>query len=66
VEESPSTVTWIRSGRCDTGSCVEVAFVGDEIAVRNSTEPDGRVVTFTRNEWQAFLGGVADGEFQLR
>jgi Domain of unknown function (DUF397) len=59
-----SVPTWVRSGRCESSGCVEVAFVGEEIAVRNSTQPDGPVVRFTKDEWRAFLGGVLDGEFQ--
>jgi hypothetical protein len=62
---SESSLTWVRSRRCDSSSCVEAALVGDEIAVRNSQDPDGPVVVFSRDEWRAFLGGVQDGDFQF-
>jgi hypothetical protein len=46
------------------GNCVEVAGLPDgEIGVRNSRDPDGAVLRFTPDEWQAFLGGVRNGEF---
>ena len=53
-----------RSGpNCD--NCVEVAFVDGAIAVRDSTRPDGPVLLFTQEEWDAFVGGAKDGEFDL-
>ena len=65
MSESQSTVTWVRSSRCESGNCVEVALIDDEIAVRNSTRPDGPMVTFSKAEWTAFLGGIEAGEFRL-
>jgi hypothetical protein len=58
--------TWLRSSRSaeDEGPTVEVAFVGDQIAVRDSTDPEA-VLLFTQGEWDAFLAGVNDGEFDL-
>jgi hypothetical protein len=44
---------------------VEVAATPDSILVRNSTDPDGRTLRFTRAEWVAFLGGVRDGDFNF-
>jgi hypothetical protein len=47
-----------------TGSCVEVAELGDgEIAVRNSRHPSGPALIYTRAEVGAFLTGVKNGEF---
>jgi hypothetical protein len=48
---------------CD--NCVEVAFVDDAIAVRDSKHPEGPVLLFTQAEWDAFVGGAKDGEFDL-
>ncbi len=46
------------------GNCVEVASLADgSIGVRNSRHSDGPVLAFTSDEWQAFLGGVRNGEF---
>lgn len=56
---------WVKSGRCESASCVEVAVVGEEILVRNSTDTTGPVLTFTRDEWVAFVGGVRDGDFDF-
>jgi hypothetical protein len=47
-----------------TGSCVEVAELpGGQIAVRNSRDPSGPVLVYTRAEMAAFVRGAKDGEF---
>jgi hypothetical protein len=33
--------------------------------MRDSKDPDGPVLTFTPDEWNAFTLGVQDGEFDL-
>jgi hypothetical protein len=56
---------WRKSTRSGgNGACVEVAFVGDVVAVRDSKDRGGPVLVFTPREWAAFVGGVLDGEFQ--
>jgi hypothetical protein len=48
------------------GMCVEAAQLpGGEVAVRNSRSPHGPVVTFTALEWEAFLLGAKDAEFDF-
>ncbi|MFI6630760.1 DUF397 domain-containing protein [Nonomuraea fuscirosea] len=49
------------------GQCVEVAMnLPEVVAVRDSKDPDGPKLLFTRDEWKAFIGGVMDGEFDIR
>jgi len=60
------TTRWIKSSKSGTngGNCVEVARLDDgRIGVRDSKNPDGAVLRFTRAEWEAFLDGVAQREF---
>ena len=38
--------------------------IGDEILVRNSTAP-GEIVSFSKDEWKAFVSGVRIGEFEV-
>ena len=51
------------------GACVEVTATRDTSAVlylmRDSKDPDGPKLAFTGAEWDAFLRGVKDGEFDL-
>jgi hypothetical protein len=56
---------WSKSSLSfSNGNCVEVASLnGGEIGVRDSKNPEGPVLRFTRDEWHAFIGGVRGGEF---
>lgn len=59
-------VSWVKSRRSGPtgGNCVEVAFLpGGSVAMRNSRHPGGPALIFTSPEWDAFLGGAADGDF---
>ena len=57
--------TWVKSSLSfANGNCVEVSDQpGGAIGVRNSRDSKGAVLRFTPDEWQAFLGGVRNGEF---
>jgi hypothetical protein len=64
--EDQASIQWRKSSLSTTNGCVEVAFVGDRIAVRDSKQQGrGPVLEFTAAEWAAFLGGVRGGEFDL-
>ena len=46
------------------GSGVELAKLPDgQIAVRNSADPDGPALIYTRAEIEALIGGAQDGDF---
>jgi hypothetical protein len=64
--ERPKTgLNWIKSSLSfSNGNCVEIASLADGgVGVRNSRNPEGAVLTFTPDEWHAFIGGVHNGEF---
>ncbi len=57
---------WQKSGRSNpSGNCVEMAELpgGAEIAVRNSRDPEGPALIYTRDEIVAFINGAKDGDF---
>jgi hypothetical protein len=60
-----SGATWRKATRSGGNGCVEVGLVDGQIAVRDSKDREGPVLLFTANEWEAFLGGARDGEFEL-
>ncbi len=62
-----SRAQWFTNthGGADGDNSVEVAFVDDAIAVRDSKNPQGPALIFTAAEWDAFVGGARDGEFDL-
>jgi hypothetical protein len=61
-----SRAAWRKSARSGNNGCIEVAFVEDRVAVRDSKDRSGPVLVFTAHEWEAFVGGVRTGEFELR
>jgi hypothetical protein len=56
---------WRKSTRCGNATCVEVAKVEDGYLVRDSKNPDGAVLSFSEQEWAAFVEGVEAGEFRF-
>jgi hypothetical protein len=59
-------VAWQKSARSNpSGNCVEMAKLADGagVAVRNSRDPNGPALIYTREEIVAFLLGVRDGDF---
>ena len=56
---------WFKSSLSFCNSnCVEVASLpGGQIGVRDSKDTEGPVLRFTPGEWDAFVGGVRNGEF---
>ena len=57
--------TWRKSRRSNSqGTCVEVADLpGGVIAVRNSRHPSGPALIYTTAEFDAFIYGAKDGDF---
>ncbi len=57
---------WRKSQRSGpySDNCVEVAAIpGGGVAMRDSKDPAGPVLAFTPGEWDAFVGGARDGNF---
>jgi hypothetical protein len=56
-------VQW-RSAGGDAGTGVEMARLPDgQVAVRNSADPEGPALIYTRAEIEALIGGAQDGDF---
>jgi len=54
---------WQKSSYCGSNACVEVAQTSQAVLVRDSKNPEFAPLTFTTDEWSAFLQGVRAGEF---
>lgn len=49
----------------EAGNCVEVVSIGNSmILVRNTTNKN-KYILFSHNEWEAFILGVKNNEFDL-
>ncbi len=63
---SYESLDWVKSSfSFNSGECVELARRPDgSVALRDSKNPLGGALTFTRGEFDAFCKGVAAGEFE--
>jgi hypothetical protein len=55
-------ITW-RGARCGGSGCVEVARIRNAVGVRDSKHPDGPVLRYSPEEFQAFVAAVKAGDF---
>ncbi|WP_068059455.1 DUF397 domain-containing protein [Nocardia xishanensis] len=60
-----SGAKWFKASYSQSGGdCVEAAHLDDgSVAIRDSKNPTGPALVYTPREWDAFLAGVRDGEF---
>jgi len=57
---------WFKSSRSSgNGACVEIAYLADAVAVRDSKDPAGPVLRFQAESWRAFVDAVRRGELDL-
>jgi hypothetical protein len=56
---------WRKSSHSGQTNCLEVRQASGGVEVRDSKHPGGAVLTFTRDEWLAFVAGAKAGEFDL-
>lgn len=55
---------WRKSSRCESQQCVEVALLDSGIAIRDSKDPQPRLV-FDSSAWRAFIVTLRTGEHPL-
>lgn len=59
-----TAIHWRKSTYSSSGNaCVELADLGDTIALRNSNHPDAGTLTLKADQIAAFIGRVKAGEF---
>jgi hypothetical protein len=57
-------IRWTKAASCAGGNCVQVASTGDgRVFIGDSKNVDGPVLSYTRDEWVAFLEGAKNGDF---
>jgi hypothetical protein len=61
-----TALSFKRAGACSGGNCVEVAVLADHVLIRDSKNPDVAPLSFTHDEWAAFVKGVENGEFRFQ
>jgi hypothetical protein len=55
----------LTSSFCSAGTCVGVAVTSDRVTVVDTKAVDGPNLSFTADEWSAFVAGVKAGEFDV-
>ncbi|WP_440099703.1 DUF397 domain-containing protein [Streptosporangium sp. H16] len=65
-ESGISRAEWHTSSLSgSSGQCVQVAFLDEDVAVRDSKDPNGPILFFTSDEWQTFTGSIRRGKFEI-
>jgi Domain of unknown function (DUF397) len=64
--DTPPTPAWKKSTRSGPNGCLEVLIDGQDITILDSKDQLGPAYRFTPVEWEAFIGGVRAGEFEVR
>ncbi|MDQ3886817.1 MAG: DUF397 domain-containing protein [Actinomycetota bacterium] len=65
VPPPPAAGFWQKSGVSEAAECVEILHIRQHVWVRDSKDPLGPALGFTREEWTVFLVGVQRSEFNL-
>jgi uncharacterized protein DUF397 len=55
---------WFKSSKSESGGCLQVSIGPDDVAVRQSTQPDGPVLSFAPSAWAEFIADLRAGAFQ--
>ena len=64
-EQPADTDHFRKSSYSGAAGCVQIAFAANgAVLLRDSKAPLAATLTFTRDEWVAFLAGVHNGEFE--
>jgi hypothetical protein len=50
---------------CLEGRLIAATDNGSTVEIRDTKDPSGPTLKFTKAEWEAFIGGVKQGEFDL-
>jgi Domain of unknown function (DUF397) len=64
TEAERAGLAWLKAqSSSHNGACVEIADAVGRIAMRDSKDPDGPILVYTPAEFEAFLNGARNGEF---
>lgn len=64
--ERPAQLAWRKASFCASGECVEAAQRDGVIILRDSTQPSGRMLHYTAEDWRSFVQDVKTDRFNVR
>jgi hypothetical protein len=59
--EGTAAPRWRRSRFCSDINCLEILAEGEDIAIRDSHDPDGPVLVVSADSWRHLLASIKDG-----
>ncbi|MGK8490375.1 DUF397 domain-containing protein [Nocardia asiatica] len=66
MSASPTNASWVKSSYSSADrDCVEVAFLGEGVGVRDSKNPTGPALVFTPSEWDSFTAHIISSALDL-
>jgi len=66
MDTDPTGLHWFKSSASSAAGCVEIAHLPEGgVAVRDSKDRGKMPHVFNRHEWECFLIGAKNGEFDL-
>lgn len=60
---NPIQAHFKKSTKSNQGNCVEIAFVGDTVLLRDSKDKDGAILSIPQSCFDSFLTGARLGQF---
>lgn len=54
---------WRTALSCNGGACIKVAASGQTVLIADSKAPGGPVLSYTPAEWEEFVTGIKNGDF---
>jgi len=62
---SETAEKWQKSSYCANAACVEVNLGGEMVEVRDGKNPNLDSLQLTRPQWNAFIRGIKESQFDL-
>ena len=57
-------LTWRTALNCNGGTCVQVAATEYAVLLGDSRQPNGPVISYTQDEWHAFIAARTNGDLE--
>jgi hypothetical protein len=59
-----SNIQWFTALSCAGGNCIQIAETEDgNVLIGDTKNPTGPTLSYTHDEWTAFLRGAKNGDF---
>jgi predicted secreted Zn-dependent protease len=56
-------ISWNVSHTCEGGACIAVSKQGESVLLRLTGSPEGTTLRASTGEWEAFVEGIRQGDF---